>query len=188
LLQHEIAHVLISRAAGGHHVPRWFHEGVALAAERTWGFGERARFMYEVARRGTTTIDGLDPMFDGSRGSVVMAYGLAGAFVDDMLLKQGSDWPAQVLAAVREGQAFDEAFGRVTGMSVAAASDRFWNRRRVLSVWLPLATSPSTMWSVVTLLALAAIVRARRRRAARRRQWEAAEGPDSPVDPPHTVH
>ena len=39
VLLHEIAHVLIARAAGGAPVPRWFHEGVALAAERTAGAG-----------------------------------------------------------------------------------------------------------------------------------------------------
>jgi len=49
LLQHEVAHVLIARAAGGGHVPRWFHEGVALAAERTWTLGDRAWFALDVA-------------------------------------------------------------------------------------------------------------------------------------------
>ena len=69
-----------------------------------------------------------------------------------------------------------------------AASEDFWHRRWFVAVWLPWATSPGTMWSVITLLALAAIVRLRVRRAARRRQWEAEEGPDIPGDPPYTVH
>jgi hypothetical protein len=133
-------------------------------------------------------IGDLDAMFDGSHGSMVMAYNLAGAFTDEMILAQGPDWPARVLAAVREGRTFGEAFRRVTGTSVAAASDAFWRRHRFLSVWLPVMASPSTMWSVITLLALAAMVQVRRRRAAQRRQWEAEEGLDSPVDPPYTVH
>ena len=175
LLQHEIAHVLIARAAGGRYVPRWFHEGVAMAAERAWGFGDRARFLYEVARRGTVPIGDLDRLFRGNERSVVLGYSLAGAIIDEILVEQGPGWPARVLASVREGRRFDDAFARTTGMTVSEASDVFWRRHRFVAVWLPWATSPTTMWSAITLLALAAIVQLRRRRAARRRQWEAEE-------------
>jgi len=188
LLQHEIAYVLIARAAGGRYVPRWFHEGLAMAAERVWGFGDRARFLYEVARRGSVPIGNLDRLFRGNEGSVVLAYSLSGAFVDELLVEQGSDWPARVLASVRGGRRFDEAFARTTGVTVAAASDAFWGRHRLVAVWLPWATSPSTMWSAITLLALAAFLQLRRRRAAKRRQWEAEEGPDIPTEPPYTIH
>ncbi len=172
LLQHEVAHVLIARAAGGRAVPRWFHEGLALTAERAWDFGDRARFVYEVARRGATPIGQLDPLFEGSEPSVMLAYSVAGAFVQDQLVEHGPGWPARLLAAMRSGTSFDDAFARTTGTSVAAASDAFWGSRRLVAVWLPWATSPATMWSVITLLALAAIVRLRVRRAERRRQWE----------------
>lgn len=176
VLQHEIAHVLIARAAGGRHVPRWFHEGLAMTAERAWSLGDRARFLYEVARQGATPIGSLDRLFRGGEGSVLLAYSLAGAFMEEMLVEQGPDWPARVLALVREGRRFDEAFARTTGMSVSAASDAFWGRHRLVAVWLPWVTSPTTMWSAVTLLALAAFVQLRRRRAARRQRWEAEEG------------
>jgi len=172
LLQHEVAHVLIARAAGGRAVPRWFHEGLALTAEHAWDFGDRARFVYEVARRGATPIGQLDPLFEGSEPSVMLAYSVAGAFVEDLLVEHGPGWPARLLAAMRRGASFDDAFARTTGTSVAAASDAFWGSRRLVAVWLPWATSPATMWSVITLLALAAIVRLRMRRAERRRQWE----------------
>ena len=54
LLQHEIAHILIARAAGGRFVPRWFHEGVAHAAERAWTLGDRAQFAVDVAFGGAS--------------------------------------------------------------------------------------------------------------------------------------
>ena len=43
VLRHEVAHVLISRAAAGHPVPRWFHEGLAVAVERPWDLEDRTR-------------------------------------------------------------------------------------------------------------------------------------------------
>src|SRR5437762_9236278 len=42
VLHHEVAHVLISRAANGRPVPRWFDEGLAMAAERTWSLLDEA--------------------------------------------------------------------------------------------------------------------------------------------------
>src|ERR1035437_7961791 len=36
VLAHEVAHVLIHRASGGRRVPRWFDEGLAMLAARSW--------------------------------------------------------------------------------------------------------------------------------------------------------
>ena len=145
--------MLIARAAGGRAVPRWFHEGLALTAERAWDFGDRARFVYQVARRGVTPIGRLDALFDGGEGTVMLAYSIAGAFVQDLLVEHGPGWPARLLAAMRHGASFDQAFQATTGTTVAAASDVFWRQRRLVAVWLPWVTSPATMWSVITLLA-----------------------------------
>jgi len=51
VLRHEIAHVLIARASGHQFVPRWFHEGVALAAERSWGLEDRTRTAVALSGR-----------------------------------------------------------------------------------------------------------------------------------------
>ena len=37
VLLHETAHVLVARAAGGRPLPRWFQEGMAMIAGRSWG-------------------------------------------------------------------------------------------------------------------------------------------------------
>jgi hypothetical protein len=41
VLCHEVAHILIARAADGRAVPRWFNEGLAVVAERAWHFEDR---------------------------------------------------------------------------------------------------------------------------------------------------
>ena len=50
LLGHEVAHVLVSRAAGGRPVPRWFHEGMAMIAGGWWGLEERSRLTLALVR------------------------------------------------------------------------------------------------------------------------------------------
>jgi beta-lactamase regulating signal transducer with metallopeptidase domain len=70
------------------------------------------------------------------------------------------------------------AFEQATGRSLADAERSFhaeltsWTRR------LPLMTSPSVLWMIVTLLALFAIYVSYRRRAERRRKWAEEDARD----------
>jgi hypothetical protein len=197
LLQHEVAHVLINRAAGGRRVPRWFHEGVALAAERTWQLSDRALFAYEVAFGGQVPATSLDRLFAAGEGTQVRAYRLSGALVQDLREVHGADLPARVFAAMRAGHDFEDAFEQVTGRTIWEASDEFWGRRRLWAVWLPWLTSPGTLYAAMTGLALIAAVRVYFRRRARRAAEPEEEledaparpaGGDRPRDPPVTIH
>jgi len=176
VLQHEVAHVLVARAAGHRPVPRWFHEGVALLAERTWSLGERTRFAYELAAGSAVSPGELDALFQGDVASVERAYSLSNAFVRDLVGTYGPDLPARVLRAMKAGRDFDAAFVQATGVTVNDASRAYWRRHRLWLVWLPWLTSPQAIYTLMTALALLAIWRVRVRRAARR----LAEEPDDP--------
>jgi hypothetical protein len=176
VLQHEVAHVLVARAAGHRPVPRWFHEGVALLAERAWNLGERTRFAHELAAGTEVSPGELDALFRGHVDSVERAYSLSGAFVRDLIRTYGPDLPARVLGAMRAGREFDAAFLATTGVTVDDASRAFWRRHRLWLVWLPWLTSPEAVYTLMTALAILAIWRVRARRAARR----LAEEPDDP--------
>jgi len=168
VLQHEVAHVLVARAAGHRPVPRWFHEGVALLAERTWSLGERTRFAHELAAGATVSPDEIDALFRGPVSAVERAYSLSNAFVHDLVRTHGPDLPARVLGVMRAGREFDAAFLATTGVTVSDASAAFWRRHRLWLVWLPWVTSPEAVYTLMTALAILAIWRARVRRAARR--------------------
>jgi hypothetical protein len=175
LLHHEIAHVLITRAAAGRPVPRWFDEGLALAAERGWGFGDRTRALVEMAFGPRVSLDELDGLFRGDRGSMRRAYLYAGAFVRDLLQRHGRGFPGEVLAFLAQGEPFDRAFLRATGEPPRAAFDAFWDRQTFWTRWMPLLTSPYLLWLIASLLVLYAFKRRRDRRAERRRRWEEEE-------------
>ena len=195
LLQHEVAHVLINRAAGGQRVPRWFHEGVALAAERTFSLGDRTNFAIDVAFGGTVQAASLDLLFQSGPGGVARAYRLSGLLVQDLLEVHGPRLPATVLKGMRDGTAFDAAFLASAGMSVDEAVARFWHRRRLWVTWVPWLTSAASLWTLMMLLALAAFVAVRWRRARRRWDEEEDQEPQDQeedreprADPPSRLH
>ena len=173
LLHHEVAHVLIARAAPAAEIPRWFHEGLAMALERTWGIRDRSELALAVIG-GRRSVAALDADFRGGASSAARAYGVSGAFVRDLMSRHGPGFPARLLASLAAGLPFDAAFSGATAMSLAEAERVFWRESWWYRV-VPWLTSSFAIWMGIVALAMVA----RRRRAARRRalreRWEAEE-------------
>ena len=175
VLYHEVAHILTARAADGAPVPRWFNEGLATAAERNWGLGDRSRFAWEVLVGGQLTATELEGLFGQGRREAARAYALANALVRDLLVDYGPEAPARILARMAEGAPFEQALYATTGNSVSRLMSTFWRRHEIWESWISFVGHPFTLWSLTTFLALAAIWRHRRRRLERRLQWEREE-------------
>lgn len=186
VLRHEVAHILIVRAAGGHAVPRWFNEGLAVVAERAWQFEDRWQLAWALTAGGQVRLDELDVLFQSGSSGAGRAYVLASAFVRHIIDTHGTAVPARILDAVENGAPFDVAFAQATGRSLVSAERDF---HRDLTSWtrrLPVLTSPYVLWMIVTLLALVAIDVRRRRSAERRRQWAEEEAAEVGEEtPPH---
>lgn len=178
VLRHELAHVLLARASGGGHVPRWFNEGLAMAAERPWGLTDRTRLAFTLAFGEPLSLDQVDRLFGGGRTDQEQAYAIAGWFVRDLLDEHGRSMPARLLDHVAGGLSFEQAFARATGMTLVTAEAGFFRRQRTWTTWFPLLTSTTVLWAGIAVLALYAARRRRQRRAALRRRWEAEEGED----------
>jgi hypothetical protein len=178
VLHHEIAHVLIARAAGDGRVPRWFNEGLATVAERSWQFEDRRHLAWALLTGGPPGMDDLDARFARGGQDAAGAYALASAFVRDLIDTHGVELPARILGLVAGGQAFDEAFLAATGVPLDIAERQFHARLTSWERWVPLMTSPFALWAGVTLLALYAIHVRQRRRAERRRRWDEEEEED----------
>ena len=175
VLRHELAHILIAHAAGGRRLPRWFNEGLATTVERPWDLEDRSRLVWASLVDERISLAELDDRFQQGQGAAARAYALSGALVRDVIQTFGPAVPGHILSAVANGLPFDVAFRAVTGRPLAVAQADFWRRQTVWEQWLAVITSPRTMWSVMTLLALAAIWRRRRRRREQRKRWDDEE-------------
>ena len=172
VLRHEVAHVLIGRAAGGRPVPRWFHEGLAVAVERPWDLEDRSRLVWELVAGPRLSLREIDALFGGGPSAQSRAYSLAAAMVRDLIREHGGAAPAGILRLVRDGEEFDAAVARVAGRPLGAVEDGFWDRQRVWTVWVPFVTSGNVLWLVVIAVAALAVWRRRRQSQEIRRRWE----------------
>ncbi len=179
LVQHEVAHVLVARALG-HGLdtelpPRWFGEGVAMAAGHAWSLEDRARMTLDMMGGGGGSLAEVDIAFSLGGRHTRGAYALSYAFVRDLRLRHGGDSPARILAAMRQGATFREAFSATTGEPLYAAEERFWSRSRLWNRWLPLFASSGVFWLPLSLLAVWAFRRRRVRTAEMMQRFEEEE-------------
>ena len=175
LVLHEVAHILIFRAAKGHEVPRWFNEGLALFVGGPWRLEDRTRVSWALLRRRRTGLGQLDRYFGIDRSAARHAYALSGAFVQDLIRRHGADSPARILAGIAAGLPFEASFERTVGLSLSEAERSFWSRYTFWYRWLPIITSSATLWLFVTALFLLA-ARARRKRTSQLLEsWEDAD-------------
>lgn len=172
LVQHEVAHVLVARAARGHDVPRWFDEGLAMAAGRAGDLGDRARLALAVLSDGRLPLARIDAAFAGGSSEVASAYALARDFFAELERRYGRDVGARILAGVARGEPFKQAFRAATGQSLSEVEIAYWKRRTFWDRWFPIVTSSAALWGGITLLALAAFRRRRAIDAEIRRRWE----------------
>ncbi len=175
LVEHEVTHILIDRAAGHRAVPRWFHEGLAMAAGRGRGLEDRSRTAFAILIDGKTTLSDLDGRFAGGQSDVQVAYALAGDFVADLLLRRGAETAPKILAGIARGETFDAAFRAATGESLDTIEASYWRRRTFWNRWVPFLSSSAALWLGVTALALVAFKRRRARDQELREKWALEE-------------
>jgi len=176
LLRHEVTHVLVGREVGGGDLPRWFGEGLAMAAGREWDLGDRARVALAVLTDARLPLARLDCAFSsGSASEVHAAYALAGDLVRVLLQRHGEGIGPGILARVGRGERFAAAFRTETGQSLGEFETAYWKRRTLFDRWLPVISSSVVLWGGIALLALAAFRRRRRRDAERLRRWDEEE-------------
>lgn len=172
VLLHEIGHILTHRAAGGHDVPRWFDEGLAMIAGRTWDVEERARLVWAMVSGHQVSFEELNEWFVSDSSSARSAYVIAHALTLDLIDQTSPDFPKQLLAKVASGIPFRDGFVMITSMTLEHAETKFWNEQTLWSRWIPVATSSGMVWLAITVLVFYAAIKQRKRAAAIKKRWE----------------
>ncbi len=179
VLAHEVTHVLIYRASGGHKVPRWFDEGLAMLAGRSFGLSDQTHLALALLSGDRVPLIALDGEFRGEAWQVRRAYALSGSLVQDLLEHYGPGLPRAVLSRLARGLSFDEALREATGSSLLDVGESFYARQTALKRWIPILTSSAVLWFGITVFAVVAALKRRHEKVALAR-LTAAEGEPPP--------
>lgn len=171
VLFHEVAHIFNARAAGGQSIPRWFDEGLAMVAARSWDFEDGARLTWAIVMDDPVSLETLDNLFHEDMGSARKAYVLSHALVRFFIQEFGQVWPRNMLALISQGDSFEEAFFRTTFRQLKDIEAKFWGNQTFWTRWVPAVTSTIALWLGILGLALYVFKKQQQRAKALKRKW-----------------
>lgn len=175
VIAHEIAHIAAGRVLGDVRVPRWFHEGVAMAAAGEWRLAQSAPLAAGVARGTLISLADLERSFPTGAREARLAYAESFHAVRFLMDEAGAADPGVILRAMAEAESFDGGLEAVYGAGRSSFEEdvrRFFRRR---FGWGHFVNAPGVFFALVTLLFLVVLVLRLRRSRRMLRAWEEEE-------------
>jgi hypothetical protein len=172
---HEISHILVHRAAGGRHLPRWLLEGLAI-----WQAGESV--LQEIERAAGAAFHDdlidfqtLDRNFPTHGKAVDLAYAQSALFVRWLYARHGRQGFRALLAGVAAGHGFDASFLDSFGATRTDLAIQWEGELQKEASVMMFLRDGNFLWVMMALLIVwAYIIKRRERKAA----IAAMDGPD----------
>jgi hypothetical protein len=179
VLVHELTHVALHRAVGGHPLPRWFSEGVAIHQANEHSLA-RVRELWSGTLRGALfPLERLSAGFPARHGEVSLAYAQSADLVGYLLqVDRGRARFRELVAALRAGQPFEQAFLASYRMPLPLLEQQ-WRAQLAqrFGRWPSILSGLTVVWALAALLLVVGYVRVRRRQARTFKRWEIEEAP-----------
>jgi hypothetical protein len=175
LLRHELAHLALTDAVDGHHVPRWFDEGFAIHESGEQPFARLWALWDATLSKRLLPLPELDRGFPMDRYEVNVAYAESADFVRYLMRDPDRARYGSLVERVRAGVPFDRALEDAYGTDIRKLEYE-WREERGhrFGLW-PVLTGSGLVWMVIVGLAGAAWVKRRRRAKAKLAQWAREE-------------
>lgn len=174
-MQHELSHVAVAIAARDIDLPRWFDEGFAMRTAEQWDIERASTLLRATMSGGLHDFRQITARWPAGAQEAQIAYAQSQHFVRDCEQRYGIDIFARVLASVREGAEFSDAFQQHTGSLLTVAFDRWESSIQVGYRWAPIGVGGSAAWLLASGLFFWGWRRARRQRAEALKRMERAE-------------
>jgi Peptidase MA superfamily len=175
LLQHELTHVALTDAVAGHHVPRWFDEGLAIheSGEVPWA---RTKTLWDatLAKR-LLPLSYLDKGFPADSYEVNEAYAESADFVRFLMRDTDRARFGSLLQRMRAGVPFDRTLEDAYGADVRKLEYEWREELGRRFGVIPMVTGGGLLWVLVMGLAGAAWLKKRRRARAKLAEWAREE-------------
>jgi hypothetical protein len=175
VLRHELAHMALDQAVAGHHVPRWFDEGLAIH-ESGELFTKRLRVLWDatVSRR-LLPLSDLDRSFPPEGAEVSVAYAESADVVRFLMKDDDRARFGSLVQRVRSGVPFERAMEDAYDTDLRKLEFEWREDAGHRFGLVPLLTGGGALWSLIAGLALAAWVKRRRRARRKLADWAREE-------------
>ena len=172
---HELAHVAVGRVLRGVWVPRWFHEGIAMAVAGEWRLGASQEVAAALAGGHLISLRDLRSSFPAGGRAAMLAYTESFYAVELIKRRSNASNSGELVRAIAEEGSFESALVELTGGDaddLEEALAAFVERRLG---WSHLLLDGRVMFAGLAGLVLIAVVVRLRRSRKKMTEWAEAE-------------
>jgi hypothetical protein len=174
-LRHELTHMALDDAVAGHHIPRWFDEGLAIHESGEF-WGKRFRVLWDatVGHR-LLPLAALDRGFPGEGSEVSIAYAESADVVRFLMRDDDRARFGSLVERVRRGTPFERALEDAYDTDLRKLEFEWREEASHRFGLVPMLTGGGALWTLIAGLTVAAWAKRRRRAKAKLDEWAREE-------------
>ncbi len=148
--RHELAHIFLYNYSEVR-IPVWFSEGFSMYFESEGGILRSFSLIRQAFANEYIDIDKLEDGFPDNPVDIHNAYLTSSEFFSFLLSRINEEGLYKVFEYIKEGNDIRFAIFRVSGKTLSEMELEFKKSARFRYAWLPVITSSTTLWILLTL-------------------------------------
>jgi len=176
ILKHEFTHIALGKAfSGKREIPRWLNEGLAMYESREWDFSRVSTIMRAVLTDSLIPLSEITYWFPFEADKAELAYSESFYLISFLISQYGKESFHRFLKEYSSGKGLKEVLREVYGIKWEEFEEKWKNYLKVRFSWLPIITSTTTLWFLVTITFILAYVKKKKANRLKFEQWEREE-------------
>jgi hypothetical protein len=176
VFKHELAHIALERSfQGKEQIPQWLHEGLALYVSREWDFSRVSAMTRAVLTDTLIPLSEITLRFPREINRAALAYAESFYLISFLISEYGSEKFHFLVREYSRGKKFEEAIREIYDLGWYEFEDVWRSYLKVRFSWIPIVTSTTTLWFLLTLVVIYGYVKKRKATRVKFEEWERQE-------------
>jgi len=173
VFKHEFTHIALGRAfRGRENVPRWLDEGLAMYESREWNLSRTFSMTRAVLTDSLIPLSEIAHFFPQDPGRARLAYSESFYLISFLINRCGKEDFHRFIQEYSGGKELKEVLIGVYGIRWEELEKKWKNYLRLRFSWIPIATSATTLWFLVTIALIPGYLRKKRSNRLKLEKWE----------------
>lgn len=173
IFRHEFTHIALGRAFRGREkVPRWLNEGLAMYESREWDLSRVSTMTRAVLTDSLIPLLEITHYFPHESGRAELAYSESFYLISFLISRYGRENFHQFIKEYSGGKGLKKVMLEVYGIRWEELEKKWRNYLKLRFSWIPIVTSATTLWFLVTIVFILGYLRKRKAYRLKLEEWE----------------
>jgi len=174
---HEFTHIALGGAFRGREkVPRWLDEGLAMYESREWNLSRISTITRAVLTDSLIPLSEITHSFPQEADRAELAYSESFYLISFLISQYSKDSFHRFIKDYSGGKGLKEVLMEVYGIKWEGLEESWRNYLKLRFSWIPIITSTTALWFLVTIVFILGYLRRRRSNRLKLEEWEREDG------------